>query len=216
MGQRQSTPVSIPAPCNRTWYNFRWWWWNTQNRVQQNLAYPDLREKVRQLTEEEQMWISKYNLCDSERTHMRDTITGLNGEITTLHGEIGSLHYQDVIKAYKYDDKIIQQNEELDREINLLKELYSTDDQKVLYETQQIDFLANINFYLWWIYWALVFFLFATLLLLSSSSITMKVVIIILAVLYPFTIYYIEKVLYFIYMYLVSIIKGKAFVSSYS
>jgi hypothetical protein len=97
---------------------------------------------------------------------------------------------------------ILDQNSQLASEIEKYRNEYSTDEQKVNYEQQNIYLLTKANEFLKWIYFffftILLYFLYYT----TQYSIYAKVIFIIILSIYPFVIYPIERRIYDFLTYL--------------
>ena len=109
--------------------------------------------------------------------------------------------------------KVIQnQNEALDQTLTNMKDLYSTDDQKVNYQSAQIDYLITVNTILYYIYFALLIVVgFILVFNLSTVSIYMRVLIAALFIIFPFTIGYIEYYIYIAFSYIFAILNGNVY-----
>ena len=105
------------------------------------------------------------------------------------------------------------QNEKLVTVLQNEADVYSSDDQKVLYQTNQTDNLYYINLVFIYVYFALLIVVGYILIFnMNAFSIYMRVFIAALFILYPFIIQPIEYFLYNIYNYIYSIINGTVFV----
>ena len=97
---------------------------------------------------------------------------------------------------------ILDQNSQLASEIEKYRNEYSTDEQKVNYEQQNIYLLIKANEFLKWIYFffftILLYFLYYT----NQYSIYAKVIFIIILSIYPFVIYPVERRIYDFFIYL--------------
>jgi len=97
---------------------------------------------------------------------------------------------------------ILDQNSQLATEIEKYRNEYSTDEQKVNYEQQNIYLLIKANEYLKWIYFffftIFLYFLYYT----TNYSIYLKVILIIILSIYPFVIYPVERRIYEFLIYL--------------
>jgi len=97
---------------------------------------------------------------------------------------------------------ILDQNSQLATEIEKYRNEYSTDEQKVNYEQQNIYLLIKANEYLKWIYFffftIFLYFLYYT----TNYSIYLKVILIIILSIYPFVIYPVERRIYEFLTYL--------------
>jgi uncharacterized protein (DUF3084 family) len=97
---------------------------------------------------------------------------------------------------------ILDQNSQLATEIEKYRNEYSTDEQKVNYEQQNIYLLIKANQFLKWIYFffftIFLYFLYYT----TNYSIYLKVLFIIILSIYPFVIYPVERRIYKFFTYL--------------
>ena len=97
---------------------------------------------------------------------------------------------------------ILDQNSQLATEIEKYRNEYSTDEQKVNYEQQNIYLLIKANQFLKWIYFffftIFLYFLYYT----TNYSIYLKVLFIIILSRYPFVIYPVERRIYEFLTYL--------------
>ena len=97
---------------------------------------------------------------------------------------------------------ILDQNSQLATEIEKYRNEYSTDEQKVNYEQQNIYLLIKANQFLKWIYFffftIFLYFLYYT----TNYSIYLKVLFIIILSIYPFVIYPVERRIYEFLTYL--------------
>jgi len=97
---------------------------------------------------------------------------------------------------------ILDQNSQLATEIEKYRNEYSTDEQKVNYEQQNIYLLIKANQFLKWIYFffftIFLYFLYYT----TNYSIYLKVLFIIILSIYPFVIYPVERRIYEFFKYL--------------
>ena len=111
------------------------------------------------------------------------------------------------------DIKIVQnQNEALDQTLTNMKDLYSTDDQKVNYQSAQIDYLITINSILYYIYFALLIVVgFILVFNLSTVSIYMRGLIAALFIIFPFAIGYIEYYIYIAFSYIFAVLNGNVY-----
>jgi len=116
---------------------------------------------------------------------------------------------------YNYYNSIASQNKQLDYEIQNYKNIYSTDDQKVNYQSQQVYYLNNFNFYLFIIYCIFLLVLFYYLYYSKTLLRYKKIGIALLLILYPFFIIMIEKNLFNSLQYLFSVLNGIAYTKNY-
>ena len=106
------------------------------------------------------------------------------------------------------------QNEELKVVIQNMSGLYSTDDQKVNYQSAQIDSLNTINYALYIVYFALlVVIAFILLFNMPTYNIYIRGLIALLFIAFPFIIGYIEYILYIVFTYVYAILNGNVYTS---
>lgn len=221
MGGGQSSPSPQPSPpastspCAQTakaieWQNY------TVNQVQKNTSWPNQQALVAQLTAE--LASCEYNLnTDTDYyNQLTKILAGLTDEQSANDLTIDYLNYQDLGAHYAYYENIGLQNNTIQNEIAKLKETYSTDNQRLFYEAQQLNTLTNVNNLLWWVYWAMALVLIVIIIYKSNFSFSnVQIVFMILIVLYPFFVYTVEKGVFFIYKYFESIWLQYAYASSY-
>ena len=111
-------------------------------------------------------------------------------------------------KDRNYYEAIINENTLLDIEIKRLKELYSTDDQKVNYQTQQMSILYTLNNFLFWVYYIFVITFAYFLYYNKDILLILKIAFMAIIILYPFIVYYIEHKIYKILKYIYFSLQG--------
>jgi hypothetical protein len=173
---------------------------------------PDLTEKLALLTADTMNIMVQLtetrNLIAGELVKLQQKLQ----RIADQKSEMYSIMLFELREDHKRNATIGTQNSAIEQKIKKFKEVFLLDNQKVMYENKQIDSLQNINFFMFWVYWGLVFGLIMTFLFLSDMNYIIKIIAVIIAIAYPFSMYYIEKYVYFSYMYMKSIIKGDAYV----
>jgi len=104
------------------------------------------------------------------------------------------------------------QNELLKNNIKHVNQMYSTDNQNILYQMKKIENYKYFNKILVIIYFILMgistIFIFKTK---KISSWVVKIIIVILLVIYPFIIYYLESYLYNFFSYMVAFLNGETY-----
>ena len=111
-------------------------------------------------------------------------------------------------------DAFNKQNAALSNTIQNMDELYSTNDQKVNYQSAQIDFLNTVNTALYYVYFALLIVVaFILLFNMSTYNIYIRGLIALLFMAFPFIIGYIESVGYIVYNYTYSVLNGNVYTS---
>lgn len=219
MGGGQSSPQPSPpastSPCAQTakaieWQNY------TVNQVNKNTSWPNQQALVAQLTAE--LASCDYNLKTDTASYNGyiKVLKDLNHDASLNNIQIDYLNYQDLGAHYAYYENIGLQNNTIQNEIVKLKESYSTDNQRVFYEAQQLNTLTIINNLLWWVYWAMALVLLVIIIYKSNFSFSnVQIVFMILIVLYPFFVYTVEKGVFFMYKFFESIWLQYAYASSY-
>jgi len=103
-------------------------------------------------------------------------------------------------------NNVLDQNKQLENEIEKYRNEYSTDEQKVNYEQQNIYFLLNAIYVLKWLYFFLFFIVAYFLYYTKNYSIYFKSILLIIIAIYPFVIYTIEKQTYDFFKFLWSFV----------
>ena len=91
-----------------------------------------------------------------------------------------------------------------------MKDTYSTDDSKQLFQSKETSNLNYVNGFLFYIY---LFLLIIAIFILSNHdvSIIYKILIISIAVIYPFVIYPIEFGIYNLFLYIWAVLNGNVY-----
>ena len=107
---------------------------------------------------------------------------------------------------------VLSENKSLQNNIQILTDIYSTDDQKASYENDQIQWFLNANNFLYCVYFFLVL-LFALIIIVKNMkySIKMKTFMIIPLVIFPFIISAIEISMYNFISFIWSFIMVRAY-----
>jgi len=117
--------------------------------------------------------------------------------------------YDTLIKHdIKYYNTIVDENSKLDTEIQKIKNNYSTDDQKVNYQNQQLYRVNNAIFYMSMFYFTLLAILIYYLYYNKNVSFYIKLAIIAGVLIYPYIILPFERFLLYLGKYILSFIKG--------
>ena len=117
--------------------------------------------------------------------------------------------YDTLIKDdIKYYNTIVDENSKLDTEIQKLKNNYSTDDQKVNYQNQQLYIVNNAIFYMSMFYFTLFAILLYYLYYNKTVSFYIKLAILAGVLIYPYIILPFERFLLYLGNYILSFIKG--------
>lgn len=107
----------------------------------------------------------------------------------------------------KYD-VITNQNKVIGNEINVTLQKDSTSQSKSNYQNIETIKIQKQNYYLFWIYYALILILAYFLYYKLVLDYKYKIAIIILFILYPFIVFPIETLLYYIFNWLWSLFIG--------
>jgi hypothetical protein len=104
---------------------------------------------------------------------------------------------QNLYKALELQNKVLR-NMVTDQ-----KNMYSTDEQKVKYQTANITFYYSVNQILWWIYYIILLGVIYCILFgkAKSFSIILKTFLVIFVVIFPYVMIPIETFLYWILTY---------------
>jgi hypothetical protein len=107
---------------------------------------------------------------------------------------------------------ILIQNSILEKQINKLNEIYSTDEKQAYYISQKVQTLNKVNSFLFILYYILVILLSIFLVLVNKTlSYTVKIGIIVLLGIYPLVAVFIEKQIYGYLRFLYYLIKGEPY-----
>uniref|UniRef100_A0A6C0DQP7 Uncharacterized protein n=1 Tax=viral metagenome TaxID=1070528 RepID=A0A6C0DQP7_9ZZZZ len=197
--------------------------------------YESLQKLYKKTKEEldEAKYLLKLN---SETTHLTNEISQYNNymktlEKTTIEGFVESWTVGSDNKNVQYTlppnttgvnnatttfNSIKHQNDILENQINKIKDIYSTDNQRVIYQTVNLDRLSLTNTYLFIFYYILVLTLIIGLLFfIKNVPLISKIILILLVSLYPIVIYQLEKFIYFIFMYFFSFFHGNVYFNDY-
>lgn len=111
---------------------------------------------------------------------------------------------------------IKNQNNILKTQVDKVNNIYSADNQRVIYQSANVNFLSRINAYMFGIYY---FFLcvVAYLLAFSIKNIprNFKILIVVLFAIYPVVMYQLERYVYFVVTYILSLFSGNVFFQDY-
>ncbi len=224
MGGGQSSPSPQPSPpaasnsCAQVAKQIEWQNY-TVNQVNKNTSWPNQQALAAQLQGELTACNSNLNTDTANYNGYVNNLNDLQHDASLNNVKINFLNYQDLGAHYVYYENIGLQNNTIQNEIAKLKESYSTDNQRVVYELQQLNTLTNVNNLLWWIYWAMALVLLVIIIYKSNFSFSnvtnIHIVFMMLVVLYPFFVYTMEKGVFFIYKSFESIWLQYAYASSY-
>lgn len=155
---------------------------------------------------------SSYNVQASNNQGLLDSL-----RITeTFQEGVGGISVEEEETVYatllndnvKYYNEIVDENRKLDTEIQKTKNSYSTDDQKVNYQKQQLYMVNNAIFYMSMLYFTLVAILLYYLYYNKNVSFYMKLAMIIGVLIYPYIILPFERFLLYLGKYILSFIQG--------
>lgn len=115
----------------------------------------------------------------------------------------------DINESYKI---ILNQNQSLQNTIKNISEVYSTDDRKTIYENEKNAGFQTIYNYLLVLYYALIVLL-GILFTNTKKKVTLreKIIILCLFILYPFVIDYVENIIFDIFIYIYTFIRGTTY-----
>lgn len=169
-------------------------------------------------TEQHNKLLNDYNIQLKDKQGAMDYLT-INEHFSTIEGLTLS-EAQSILQLtgnidLNYYNSIANQNKQMDTEIQKNKNNYSTDDQKVYYQSQQVDYLNLFNSYLFIIFYSLLIILCYFLYYSKTLSNYMKIGMIVGLTLFPFIIMTIEKNAYNTIMYIFAIINGIAYTKNY-
>lgn len=112
--------------------------------------------------------------------------------------------------------QVQNENKKLAEQIRISSDIYSTDHQKVNFQSQNLEYVLNINFYLFWFYYFLIFVLTIVFLFVKTDVSRLYRVGIVLAFgAYPLVIETLEKMIYFFIMYTYSLMMGNVYLRNY-
>jgi hypothetical protein len=190
------------------------------NKKNENLKKDkkNIEAQLKLKTEEYNKLLNDYNIQLKDKQGAMDYLS-IKEHFSTIEG-LSELEKSAVKELTGNLDKnfynsIVNQNKQLDAEIQNYKNNYSTDDQKVFYQSQQVDYLNLFNSYLFIIYYALFLVLCYFLYYSKTLSKYMRIGMVILITLYPFIIMTIEKNIFVVLMYIFAVINGNAYIKNY-
>jgi hypothetical protein len=148
-----------------------------------------------------------YNNYYDGYLYKNDVIEQKDEDLYNLqHTPLTGLEYSYV--TVKGENNLIQ------NQIKDQKEVYSVDNQKVYYRSQQIINLKTITRRLFYVYFILFIAFTAVIIMNNSLTILSKILIIIVMGLYPYIIDSVIQLIVFLYNYLVATIQGKVYHSN--
>jgi hypothetical protein len=193
--------------------------YNIANKHLQNIKKKckNTTTQLKLKTEEYNKLLNDYNIQLKDKQGAMDYLT-INEHFSTIEGltdsETSAVKQLTGNLDKNFYNSIVNQNKQLDAEIQNYKNNYSTDDQKVFYQSQQVDYLNLFNSYLFIIYYALFLVLCYFLYYSKTLSKYMRIGMVILILLYPFIIMTVEKNIFVVLMYIFAIINGNAYIKN--
>jgi hypothetical protein len=160
-----------------------------------------LKEKVRVYSRSASILDNK--LTDSELNN--DKLTSENALLASLPISNYSISFIEVQT----------QNKLIDNQINDIKQEYSTDTQKVNYQSEKIYTLKKINYVLFIMYYFIVL-IFTLVLIMYNTTFTkyFKILIVILFLLFPFMSDILYQLIVYLYNYIFAMLNGNAYTSN--
>lgn len=135
----------------------------------------------------------------------------------SIYSSLTKLYIDSTKKPIDIYNGIVEQNRILGEKIIHLKDSFTTDDQKVFYENQQLDYLLNIKSILFIFYFILVGILLVILFIVNRNDNVSKIwkaVILILFIAYPYIIGTIENAVYIGFSFMYSMLNGDAYIAN--
>jgi chromosome segregation ATPase len=155
---------------------------------------------------------SSYNVQASNNQGLLDSLRiteSFQEGVGGISAEEQETVYDTLIKDdIKYYNTIVDENSKLDTEIQKIKNNYSTDDQKVNYQNQQLYMVNNAIFYMSMFYFTLLAILIYYLYYNKNVSFYIKLAMIVGVLIYPYIILPFERFLLYLGKYILSFIKG--------
>ena len=168
-----------------------------------NELYYNEKFKPTQINDLDKSWTNMW--ANTDLTKNSNILDIMLGRETFVEGAVSPT---DVNTA------LTNQNTELKNVIQNMDELYSTNDQKVNYQSAQINFLNTVNTALYYIYFALLIVVaFILLFNMPTYNIYLRGLIALLFIAFPFVISYIEYIAYIVYNYSYAILNGNVYTS---
>ena len=152
---------------------------------------------------------ASYNVQASNNQGLLDSLRITETFQESLTSDEPEIIYNALIKNdIKYYNTITEENSKLDAEIKKIKNNYSTDDQKVYYQGQQLYMINNAIFYMSMFYFTLLAILMYYLYYNKTVSFYIKLAIIAGVLIYPYIILPFERFLLYLGKYILSFVKG--------
>jgi DNA repair exonuclease SbcCD ATPase subunit len=136
---------------------------------------------------------------DPEHEPIREGVMGMFNDLVNWMNQNNNTMY----------DAVLAQNTTLDNQIQEMKNQYTTDDQKTVYQLQQNGILNKVNIWLLITYYALVLVFGYTFYKTNKTlSVYLVLLVILLAAAYPWVISPVESAAYFVWRLGVAVIHG--------
>lgn len=185
---------------------------NYQQKVSQYNALTDQYNKVK--SDYEKNLLLYDDLKVNINTADKDSIIATEDK-KSVYALLTQQYIDTTKKPQDIYNEILDQNRILDEKITNLKNSFTTDDQKVVYEDKQLEYMSNVSFILFIFYYVMTFILAIILFVYNrndNKSIIWKGVILILFLIYPFAINIVEAALYTLMQFSYKVINGDAYV----
>lgn len=197
---------------------------NTQikniNKINENLKKEkkNTEAELKIKTEQYNKLLNDYNIQMKDKQASTDYLT-INEHFSSIEG-LTPAETDAVVQLTgnldrNFYNSIVNQNKQLDAEMQRYKNNYSTDEQKVYYQSQQVFYLNYFNSFLFIIYYALLLILCYFLYYSKTLSKYMRIGMVVGLTLFPFFIMMIEKIAFSILMYIFAVINGNAYIKNY-
>ena len=121
---------------------------------------------------------------------------------------MSSLSNLDITSLY-YEVK--DQNNIIESQTKNMDELFSSDNQNINYKIEQIEYLHSINVLLFYLYFILIVILIILSIIKPTGNLYVQIGAVIIIIIYPFLIYFFERRLYLLFLYLYSIFNGNPY-----
>ena len=108
---------------------------------------------------------------------------------------------------------VCSENNAIQTTIQNMKNTFSTDESKQMYQSTEVSNLNYVNGILFYIFFFLVILLIS-ILLKQNVSMTYKIIIVLLVIIYPFVIYPIEYGINNVLLYIWAVINGNVYAMS--
>jgi hypothetical protein len=151
-----------------------------------------------------------------ERQILDQSVTMANNGIRNSAYGSANIVYDSNQKTYDYYNAIRQQNQKLLDKSSDSKSDNLKYDQRAFYQIERYDFTVKINFILYIIYYIFLIILIGIFVFVQKNmSIFVRIVMIVLLIIYPFVIFFAEKLLYDAGSYTYSTINRNVYFNDY-